>query len=109
MDADARLVGHEPRERRALESDQIDIDTRVSQRPRVILHAGAAPEIGERNDDSSHLAASARPEATASDQSDATLERQVGPGPLGEHRDAIAEADQPENVDEEPDHPGEKP
>ena len=55
MDADAWLVGHEPRERRALESDQIDVNTCVGQRARVILHAGAAAEIGERNDDSSHL------------------------------------------------------
>ena len=55
MDADAWLVGHEPRERSALEPDQIDVNTRVGQRARVVLHAGAAAEIRKRNDDRSHL------------------------------------------------------
>ena len=49
MDADAWLVGHEPRERSALEPDQIDVNIRVGQRARVVLHAGAAAEIRKRD------------------------------------------------------------
>ena len=55
MDADAWLVGHEPRERSTLESDQIDVNARVGERARVILHPSTASEIGQGDDDSSHL------------------------------------------------------
>src|SRR3954447_18061256 len=39
-------------------------------------------------------------------QADAALMREVGPRPLGHHDDAVAEADQPEDVQEDPEQPG---
>src|SRR5215467_3625316 len=41
------------------------------------------------------------------DQSNAALERHVGPRPLGQHDNPVAESDQPEDVEEQPEHPGE--
>src|SRR4051812_5508113 len=45
----------------------------------------------------------------ASDQPDTALLCDVGPGPLGHHDKAAAEADQPEDVEKDPEQPGEKP
>src|SRR5215831_16630484 len=43
------------------------------------------------------------------DQSDAALERHVGPRPFSQHDNPVAESDQPEDVEEQPEHPGEPP
>jgi hypothetical protein len=54
VDANARIVGDAPRQRRAFVADEINRDSRRSERLRVVLHAGAASEIGQRDDDGSH-------------------------------------------------------
>src|SRR6187549_3752997 len=47
----------------------------------------------------------ARGASFARDEPDAPLHRDVCPGPFGEHREAVAKPDQPEDVDEKPDEP----
>ena len=41
-------------ERRPFEPDQVDVDAVRRQRARVVLHAGAFAEIGQREDDGTH-------------------------------------------------------
>ena len=55
MNADARLVSNIPRERGALEADEIDVDPIGRQRVRVVPHAGAASQVSECDDDGSHV------------------------------------------------------
>ena len=54
MDGNARIVGNALGQRRPFEADEIDVDAVRHQRVRVVLHAGASPQISERNNGGSH-------------------------------------------------------
>src|SRR5204862_2057973 len=45
------------------------------------------------------------PELAAGNQADAALESDICPGPLAEHRHAVPESNQPEDVQAQPEHP----
>ena len=54
MNGDARIVGDALGQRRTFEADEVDLDAVRHERTRVVLHAGASPQISERNNGGSH-------------------------------------------------------
>src|SRR6185295_8744195 len=54
VNGDPRIVRNPLGQRRAFEADEIDVDAVRYQRVRVVLHAGASPQISERNHGGSH-------------------------------------------------------
>jgi hypothetical protein len=55
MHADARLIRNRAWKRGALEAHQIDVDGIGRQCAGVVLHAGASPQVSERDNGGSHL------------------------------------------------------
>ena len=55
MHGDARVVEDRARERGPLESNEIDIDAAGGKRPGVVLHASAVAQVGQRDDDGTHM------------------------------------------------------
>src|SRR5678809_60768 len=54
MDSYAGIVGNAFGQRRPFEANEIDVDAVRYQRMGVVLHAGASPQISERNNGGSH-------------------------------------------------------
>ncbi len=116
----ARMLGEKPGERRALVADEIDVRTALRKRMRVILHAGTPPKISYNHDGGAHVrmkpnviylssTRSVFRQPAPRDEPHPSLERQVRPCPFAKHRHAVAESDERDDVDEQPEQPGEEP
>src|SRR6266849_1044684 len=60
MDGDLRRLSDCARNQRALETDEIDVNSSGGERLRVVLHTGAASEISKGDDGGSHVGLIAR-------------------------------------------------